>query len=71
MDIKRFFDSVDTSILKTLIRKQVQDEKILQIIDMIIDSFFHIKTAYNTSEIPLSGHYPKFSCQSTSLAVAS
>jgi RNA-directed DNA polymerase len=53
MDIKRFFDSVDTSILKTLIRKQVQDEKILQIIDMIIDSFFHTKTADKTSGIPL------------------
>jgi retron-type reverse transcriptase len=39
MDIKRFFDTVDHKILKTLIRKNIQDEKTLKIIDTIIDSF--------------------------------
>ncbi len=39
MDIKRFFDSVDHQILKTLIRKTIQDKKMLQLIDGIIDSF--------------------------------
>ena len=39
MDIKRFFDTVNHRILKTLIRKNIRDEKTLKIIDTIIDSF--------------------------------
>ena len=39
MDIKRFFDTIDHRILKTLIRKSIQEEKVLKIIDIIIDSF--------------------------------
>jgi retron-type reverse transcriptase len=39
MDIKRFFDSINHRILKTLIRKNVKDEKALKIIDAIIDGF--------------------------------
>jgi RNA-directed DNA polymerase len=39
MDVRRFFDTVDHNILKTLIRRNVQDPKILHIIDVIIDSF--------------------------------
>lgn len=39
MDIKRFFDTIDHAILKTLLWKNVRDEKALKIIDMIIDSF--------------------------------
>lgn len=39
MDIKRFFDSIDHHILKTLIRKSIKDERFLKIIDIIIDSF--------------------------------
>ena len=39
MDVKRFFDSVDHKILKSLIRKNIKDSKVLNIIDVIIDSF--------------------------------
>lgn len=39
MDIKRFFDTIDHKILKTLIRKRVYDDKVLKIINAIIDSF--------------------------------
>ncbi len=39
MDIKRFFDTINHQILKTLIRKNIRDEKALKIIDTIIDSF--------------------------------
>ncbi len=39
MDVKRFFDTVDHKILKTLIRRDIQDQKFLHIVDVIIDSF--------------------------------
>jgi hypothetical protein len=39
MDIRRFFDTIDHRILKMLIRKNIRDEKVLRIIDIIIDSF--------------------------------
>lgn len=39
MDIKRFFDTVNHQILKTLIRKNIDDERALKIVDTIIDSF--------------------------------
>lgn len=39
MDIRRFFDTIDHQILKRLIRKTIVDEKVLLIIDTIIDSF--------------------------------
>ena len=39
MDIKKFFDNIDHAILKKLIRKVVNDEKLLKIVDIIIDSF--------------------------------
>jgi RNA-directed DNA polymerase len=39
MDIKRFFDSIDHKILKGLLRKKIYDEKLLKIVDVIIDSF--------------------------------
>jgi RNA-directed DNA polymerase len=39
MDIRRFFDTVDHCILKTLLRKHIQDKHILKTTDMIIDSF--------------------------------
>lgn len=39
MDIKRFFDTINHQILKTLIRKNIRDKKALKIIDTIIDSF--------------------------------
>lgn len=40
MDIRRFFDSIDHTILKSLIRKEIHDEKALRIIDTFIDSFY-------------------------------
>lgn len=39
MDVRRFFDTVNHNILKVLIRKNIQDPKVLHIIDVIIDSF--------------------------------
>ncbi len=45
MDIKRFFDTINHEILKTLIRKKVKDVKALKMIDTIIDS-------YRTNEWP-------------------
>ena len=39
MDIKRFFDTINHQTLKTLIQKNIKDEKALKIIDTIIDSF--------------------------------
>jgi retron-type reverse transcriptase len=50
MDIKRFFDTINHKILKALIRKRVYDDKVLKIIDSIIDSF--TKNEKNTG-IPL------------------
>jgi RNA-directed DNA polymerase len=40
MDIQKFFDSVDHCILKELIRKRIKDNRVLALVDMIIDSFF-------------------------------
>lgn len=53
MDIRRFFDTVDHQILKILIRKKVHDEKLLQMIDIIIDSFKIRKGAAEEVGIPL------------------
>ena len=39
MDVRRFFDAIDHKILKTLIRKNIQDLRVLKIVDIIIDSF--------------------------------
>lgn len=39
MDVRRFFDTINHSILKRLIRKRVLDFKLLSLIDQIIDSF--------------------------------
>ena len=39
MDVQRFFDSVDHDILKSFLRKRVQDHRVLCITDRIIDSF--------------------------------
>ncbi|NGX59059.1 MAG: Group II intron-encoded protein LtrA [Chlamydiae bacterium] len=53
MDIRRFFDNVDHKILKTLLRKNIQDENILKITDMIIDSFKIKKGITGDVGIPL------------------
>jgi len=39
MDIKRFFDTINHQILKTLLRKYIADDRALQLIDVIIDGF--------------------------------
>ena len=39
MDVRRFFDTVSHSVLKRLLKKRVKDPKILNIINIIIDSF--------------------------------
>jgi RNA-directed DNA polymerase len=41
MDIKRFFDSIDHRLLKKLIRKDIQDERALKLIDIIIHNINH------------------------------
>lgn len=38
MDIEKYFDSVDHDILKKLIRKKIKDDRLLQVIDRIIDN---------------------------------
>jgi hypothetical protein len=53
MDIKRFFDTVNHQILKTLIRKNIVDEKALTIIDTIINSFKVNSGAFGDVGIPL------------------
>jgi RNA-directed DNA polymerase len=39
MDVRRFFDTINHHILKTLLRKRIQDQKLLHIVDLIIDGF--------------------------------
>jgi retron-type reverse transcriptase len=39
MDVRKFFDHIDHAILKMLIRRVIGDDKMLKIIDIIIDSF--------------------------------
>ena len=53
MDIKRFFDTINHQILKTLLRKNIADEKALKIIDIIIDSFKVSSGPSGSVEIPL------------------
>ena len=53
MDIKKFFDTIDHSILKDLIRKKVDDEKSLKLIDLIIDSFYKKQENSRTVGLPL------------------
>ncbi len=53
MDIRRFFDNIDHAILKNLLRKVVHDEKVLTIIDVIIDSFAVRKTSSGSLGVPL------------------
>lgn len=37
-DIEKYFDSIDHEVLKRIIRKHIQDENVLWLLDMIIDS---------------------------------
>jgi hypothetical protein len=60
MDIRRFFDTVNHGILKTLLRKNIQDELTLKIIDMIIDSFKIKETPEGSIGIPLGNVTSQF-----------
>ncbi len=53
MDIRRFFDSVDHSILRQLLQNNIRDENVLQITDRIIDSFGVDTGPMGTIGIPL------------------
>ncbi len=53
MDIRRFFDHVNHSILKALIRKKVHDEKVLYMADLIIDSFKKGTDLFGARGMPL------------------
>lgn len=39
LDIKKFFDSVDHKVLKRLLAKRIIDEKLIELLGQIIDSF--------------------------------
>ncbi len=53
MDIQRFFDSVDHALLKSLIRKRIKDNRVLALVDKIIDSFFFQEIDGRKVGIPL------------------
>lgn len=53
MDIRRFFDTVRHGILKSLLRKHIKDNKVLQIIDVVIDSFRMKTSCLGDVGIPL------------------
>jgi RNA-directed DNA polymerase len=53
MDVKRFFDSVDHDTLKSLLRKRIQDPRMLCIIDRVIDSFRSHPDSLRNVGIPL------------------
>lgn len=38
-DIRKFFDSIDQSVLKTLIRKKIASKHLFSLIDIVVDSF--------------------------------
>ena len=39
MDIRKFFDTIDHQLLKTLVKKYIRDDRALRLIEAIIDSF--------------------------------
>jgi RNA-directed DNA polymerase len=53
VDIRRFFDTINHSILKQLIRKKIFDAKILLLCDQVIDSFYIQKTPCGRVGLPL------------------
>lgn len=60
MDIRRSFDAVSHKILKALLRKTIQDENALKILDMIIDSFKVKETPEGSIGIPLGNVTSQF-----------
>ena len=53
MDVKRFFDTISHTHLKELLREQIKDKKVLDLIDLIIDSFKVSKEDGISRGIPL------------------
>lgn len=53
MDIHQFFDTIDHTILKTLLRKKVKDNQVLCIVDRVIDSFSSHKHHDQYKGLPL------------------
>lgn len=53
MDIKKFFDSIDHIILKTLLRKKLGDEKVLMLVDLVVDSLKIKKESSRSVGLPL------------------
>ena len=53
MDIRRFFDSVDHQILKQLIAKRVGDQRVLHLIDLVINSFTSSEAPESAVGLPL------------------
>ena len=53
MDIQRFFDSVDHEILKEFLKKHIQDERLLQLTHIVIDSFRRQEATARNVGLPL------------------
>ena len=51
LDIKKFYPSIDHSVLKQVIRKKLKDNKLLRLLDSIIDS---------TSGVPIGNYLSQF-----------
>ena len=60
LDIFRFFDKINHSTLKKLIRKNIQDKKALVIIDIVIDSFKITSGPLGNVGIPLGNVSSQF-----------
>lgn len=41
-DVRKFFDSIDQNILLTLLKRQIKDQSILKLVELIINSFEHV-----------------------------
>ena len=51
LDIKKFYPSIDHDVLKSIIRKKIKDEKLLNLLDGIIDS---------TDGVPIGNYLSQF-----------
>lgn len=53
MDIRRFFDTIAHSVLKQLIRRRIGNERLLTLVDRIIDSFHQSTNLFGKVGLPL------------------
>lgn len=51
LDIRKFYPSIDHTVLKTIIRKKIKDNKLLQLLDNIVDS---------TDGVPIGNYLSQF-----------